>query len=71
MRLHQIKAPASHPYVANLTIDPVEWHKLERMIENSRALRLLDLDDRSADHWTVRIGCASERVRDGLEDGWA
>lgn len=70
MRLREISAPSSHPYVASIAIDPVQMQRLERMIENARELRLLDVDDRTPDQWRVRIGCASAAVRDAVEDGW-
>lgn len=40
------------------------------MIDEARELRLLDLDDSEPDAWTVRIGCASERVREAIEERW-
>jgi hypothetical protein len=68
MRLHQISPPSSHPHVAQITIDPADWNRIERVIDEARELRLLDLDDSQADAWTVRIGCASERVLKDVED---
>ena len=71
MRTRDITAPTSHPYVAEITLDPADLHRLERFIDDARELRLLDVDDRQPDQWTVRVGCASDRVRERLEDGWS
>lgn len=70
MQARKITAPTSHPHIVNIAIDPADRLRIERMIENSPELRLVDLDDRRADEWTISIGCASERVRDAVEDGW-
>lgn len=70
MPTRTIRAPASHPYLVTLSIDPADWRRVERMIDDRPELRLLDLDDRHAERWTVTIGCASDRVRDTVEDGW-
>lgn len=70
MRLDQITLPESHPHLVTIHIDPADWRRVERMIDDAPELRLLDLDGSHADRWTVRIGCASERVRDAVDDGW-
>lgn len=70
MRAREIIIPATHPHVATITIDPAAWHRIERMIEDQQELRLLHLDDSRANHWHVTIGCASDRMRDAVEDGW-
>jgi hypothetical protein len=68
--MRQITPPDTHPHVATITIDPADLDKVERMVDDARELRLLDIDDGTADQWTVRVGCASERVRDLFEDRW-
>lgn len=70
MALRKITPPRTHPHVARITVDPADVHRLEQRIENSRELRLLDVDDDEPDQWTLSIGCASERVREAVEDGW-
>jgi hypothetical protein len=32
--------------------------------------QILDVDDSTADRWTVRVGCASERVCEQFEERW-
>lgn len=68
--MRQITPPDTHPHVATVTIDPADLHDLRRMVDDARELRLLDVDDSTADEWTVRVGCASKRVRDMFEDRW-
>jgi hypothetical protein len=70
MHYKEITAPASHPYIATIIVDPADFHRIERLIDDSRELRLLDCDDSEADHWKVRIGCASEAVKANVEDAW-
>jgi isochorismate hydrolase len=53
-----------------VTIDPADLRDLERMVDDARELRLLAVDDSAPDEWTVRVGCASKRVRDMFEDRW-
>ena len=60
----------SPPYTVTLSIDPADWRRVERMIEDRPELRLVHLDDARADRWTIIVGCASDRVRDAVEDGW-
>jgi hypothetical protein len=68
--MRQITPPTTHPHVATVTIEPADLRDLERMVDDARELRMLDIDDSTADTWTVRVGCASERVRDLFEDRW-
>jgi len=70
MQYRELAPPASHPHVVRLQIDPFDWQRLERLIDQSRELRLLSVDDRQPDAWTVIVGCASARVAEALEDGW-
>lgn len=71
MRARQIITPPSHPHITTITIDPADWRRIERIIEERPELRLVDLDDRQSGEWRITIGCASERVMDAVEDGWA
>lgn len=70
MRAREIIIPTTHPHVVTIDIDPGEWRRIERVIEERPELRLLHLDDGRANQWRVVIGCASEAVRDAAEDGW-
>lgn len=71
MRYREITPPTTHPYVATLRIDPADLRRLQRMTEDARELRVLDVNDSQADQWTVRIRCASQRVCKMVDDAWA
>jgi hypothetical protein len=43
---------------------------MRRMTDDAPELRLLDIDDSTADRWLVRVGCASRRVQEMIEDTW-
>ena len=65
-----VRAPASHPYVAVVEVDPVDRGRTMRNIENAPELRLLRLLDNKTDRCTFFIGCISRLVRAGVENGW-
>jgi hypothetical protein len=60
----------THPYVAVLSIDPVDFRRLQRLTEDQPELTYLDCDDSQCDCWVVRFACASEAVASAMEDGW-
>jgi hypothetical protein len=70
MRYREITPPPSHPYITKLEIDPADLHRLRRMADNAPELRVLDFDDSTPDRWAVRVGCASRRVQEMIEDTW-
>ena len=70
MRQREIIPPPTHPYVASITIDPVDLRRVQRMVEDRPELRFLDYDDAEPDAWPVRVGCASRAVADAVEDAW-
>jgi hypothetical protein len=70
MRLYEISPPKTHPYIASVNIDPLDFQRLQRMAENEPKLRYLDCDDSKTENWLVRIGCASRAVAAGLKDLW-
>lgn len=70
MRLAEISPPTTHPHLAEITIDPADWHRLRSMIDDARELRLIRLADDQPDRWLVVLGCASERVREMMVDAW-
>ena len=68
--MRQISLPKSHPYIASVTIDPVEFQRLRQRAEDQPELRFLGFDDDKPDNWTVRIGCASRAIASKLEEAW-
>jgi hypothetical protein len=62
--------PASHPILAEITIDPVRLYDLERLNADNPDTRIVGHDEPHDGQMTVYIACASEEVRRRLEDGW-
>jgi hypothetical protein len=62
-------APESHPYVADITIDPAEFSTFERLMQGRREVRLLCRVDRPG-AWVIHVACASEAVCRHLLDAW-
>jgi hypothetical protein len=60
----------THPHLAAIVMDPARWYDFERTFEDRPEVRVLKLDDRTPDAWTVYLGCASKEVRDLLEASW-
>lgn len=59
--------PSSHPYIAEVTFDPVNWRHLQRMIDERDELRLLGVDQSEPDLWIAHVGCASRAVQELME----
>jgi hypothetical protein len=60
----------THPYLAALVMDPADWWRFERDFEDRPEVKIMKIDRRTPDHWTVYVGCASQRVQDLLESNW-
>jgi hypothetical protein len=60
-------APETHPYVADITIDPAEFSTFERLMQDRPEVRLLARVDRP-DTWIVHVACESEAARRYLVD---
>ena len=73
MRYHEIvgrpAAPATHPFVTDISIDPVQFSTFERLTQDRPEVALLARID-GPDTWLVHVGCASEAVRRHLIDAW-
>ncbi len=69
-RIGASEAPETHPYVAEIALDPAEWTRFRNLVENAPEVVLLACDDRKPNLWVVRAGCASREVRRRLEDAW-
>jgi hypothetical protein len=59
--------PSSHPHVATVTFDPVQWRDLQRHILERDELKFLGVDRSEPDLWTAQVGCASKAVRELME----
>ena len=66
----RFRLPASHPILAEITIDPAHWYDFERLNADNPATRILGHDKPRNGLMAVFIACASEETRTRLEDGW-
>lgn len=63
-------APASHPYLATILLDPADVGKFERLSEDQPAVRILGIDRSTPDQWRVFAACATRATQDLLESSW-
>jgi hypothetical protein len=66
----RFRLPASHPILATLTINPADWFKFQRLNADSPVTHIVGHDILDGT-MTVLIACASDEVRQRLEDGWS
>jgi len=66
----RFRLPAGYPVLAEITLDPADWFRFERLVGDTPATRIVGHDDPHDGWLTVHVACASDEVRDGLEDGW-
>jgi hypothetical protein len=66
----RFRLPVSHPILATITIDPANWLRFEQLNEDTVATKIVGHDDPLDGLMKVYVGCASDEVRDRLEDGW-
>jgi hypothetical protein len=66
---NRFRLPPSHPVLAKIIIDPVDWSRLEQLCSDNRATRILGCDDQENGAVTVSIACASLEIRRRLEAG--
>jgi hypothetical protein len=67
---HRIRTPLSHPYLLELRIDPLEWHRFIELSENDPCTRIMGHGDPRDGLISVHVACVSEAVRDRLWDAW-
>jgi hypothetical protein len=65
-----LRLPESHPILLELSIDPVDWHRLNRLLDDDPGTRILGHHEPAGGLMTVQIACASVAVRDALSDAW-
>ena len=78
MRYHDIasamgnrfRLPASHPILAEISIDPVRLYDLERLNADNPDTQIVGHDNPNDGMMIVFVACATEEVRRRLEDGW-
>lgn len=67
----RLRMPSDYPVLAEIMIDAVDWHRFNQLNEDTPATTIIGHDDPHDGFMTVHVACASEEVRDRLEDGWA
>ena len=66
----QRAAPATHPYIAEVVIDPADRHRFVSLNQNHPETVIIDEDQSAPNRWTIMVACASESVKDRLESAW-
>ena len=68
--LPAIKGTKTHPYIATLTMDPVHWHRFEADFQYRPEVKIRHVDRDQPDVWIVYVACASEAVKELMEEHW-
>ena len=64
-----LRVPNSHPILSEIEIDPVHWEKFLQL-RDEPGVKILG-HEAPHDGWmTIYVACASELVKDQLDDGW-
>jgi hypothetical protein len=67
---NRFRLPSSHPILAEISIDPVDWCDLQRLDADNAATQIVGQDASNNGRMIVFVACASDEVRRRLEDGW-
>jgi hypothetical protein len=77
MRFHEFTSEAdnwqhrsAYPYLAEIHIDPLDWHHFSSLAEVNPGVRIIGHSAPQNGLLTVGVACASEEVRDRLHDAW-
>ena len=66
----RFQLPRSHPFLAELHLDPSVWDDFQRLLADDPDSRILNYGTSQSGLMKVLIACASREVRTRLEDGW-
>jgi hypothetical protein len=70
MSIASIRLPASHPFPAEITIDPIDLNNLCRFAERSVEVNVVGHDEPIGNKVTVYAACNTDEVRQILLDSW-
>jgi hypothetical protein len=70
MSISSIRLPASHPFLAEITIDTIDLNNLCRFAERSAEVNVIGHDEPTGDKVTVYAACNSDQVRQLLLHSW-
>ena len=68
--VNRFRLPPSHPILAEITIDPVDWYDLQRLEADNPATHIVGHDAPQNGQMTVYVACASDGVKRRVEDAW-
>jgi hypothetical protein len=71
IRKRRLQLPSGYPVLAQIIIDPADYYRFNQLVGDTSATRIISHDDPQDGWLTVHVACASDDVRDRLEDGWA
>ena len=63
---NRFRLPPSHPVLAEITIDPMHWHDLQRLDANDPTILVVGHDIPQNGRMVVHVACVSHAVRDRL-----
>jgi hypothetical protein len=66
---HRFHLPVSHPVLAEVDIEPADWHDFHRLDADNPATHIVGHDTPIDGRMTVYVACASNEVRKRLNDG--
>jgi hypothetical protein len=66
----RFRLPTGYPVLASITIDVVDHHRFERLVDDTAAARIVGQDNPCDGQVTMHVACASQEVRCRLMDGW-
>jgi hypothetical protein len=67
---HRFRLPTSHPILAEIGIDPADWHDFQRLFADDPVIHILGHETPRNQRMIVHLACASVKVQRRLEDGW-
>jgi hypothetical protein len=67
----RFRPTSRYPALAVITIDPADWYRFERLVGDTPATKIIGHDDPEDGLMKIFVACASDKVRDRLEKGWA
>lgn len=67
----RFRLPQSHPVLATITVNAVDFHRFEQLDENHPETKIIKHDQPNDGMITVFVACASDEVATALEEAWA
>jgi hypothetical protein len=68
---NRFQLPASHPFLAEVVIDPLNWRLAQWVAADDPALCIVGHDRPRAGQMVVHVACTSDEVRRSVMDDWS